>query len=217
MYDLKLSTSSQEVILGPFLDDTDGKTAETALTVANTDIKIFKAGSTASTNKNSGGATHAANGYYHATLDATDTNTVGSGVITVNVSGALPVRLYFRVLSANQYDALFGADLLQVDAREINGSALAASRHASAAGTMVFGTISDSVFSPTSTQFECTDITEATADHYIGRRILFLTGSLANQATSITDYALAGSNGRFTVEATASGESPANGNTILIV
>ena len=38
---LRQSTASQEVQLGKFVDDTDGKTAETALTINNTDIKLF--------------------------------------------------------------------------------------------------------------------------------------------------------------------------------
>src|SRR3990172_2470305 len=38
---LKQSTASQSRAIGPFLDDTDFKTAETALTIANTDIKLI--------------------------------------------------------------------------------------------------------------------------------------------------------------------------------
>jgi len=74
---LRQSTASQEITLGPFLDDTDGKTAETGLTIANTDIKLWKSGGTTESDKNSGGATHIAGGRYYAVLDATDTNTVG--------------------------------------------------------------------------------------------------------------------------------------------
>ena len=90
--ELRKAENGQEVILGPFLDDTDGKTAETTLTIANTDIKIWKAGATSLVNKNSGGATHIANGYYYIVLDATDTGTAGSMVITCSMAGALPVQ-----------------------------------------------------------------------------------------------------------------------------
>lgn len=120
---LRQSTASQEVPLGPFLDDTDGKTAETALTISNTDIKIWKSGATTLANKNSGGATHISNGIYYAVLDATDTNTLGPLVIFVAESGALPVRMECVVLAANVYDSLIGAsDSLQVDATQIEGS-----------------------------------------------------------------------------------------------
>lgn len=106
MIPLKQSTASQEVPLGYFLDSTDGNTEETALSIANTDIKLWKAGATSLANKNSGGATHMANGLYYAVLDATDTDTLGPLVIFVHVAGALPIRLECRVLPANVYEAL---------------------------------------------------------------------------------------------------------------
>lgn len=106
MIPLKQSTASQEVPLGYFLDSTDGNTEETALTIANTDIKLWKAGATSLANKNSGGATHMANGLYYAVLDATDTDTLGPLVIFVHVAGALPIRLECQVLPANVYEAL---------------------------------------------------------------------------------------------------------------
>ena len=104
---LRQSTASQEIILGPFLDDTDGKTAETGLTIANTDIKLWKSGGTTESDKNSGGATHIAGGRYYAVLDDTDTNTVGMLEVAVSVSGALPVRRQFYILEEAVYDQLF--------------------------------------------------------------------------------------------------------------
>ena len=47
---LKQSTASQTRLVGPFVDDTDFKTAETALTIANTDVKLSANGA-ASANK----------------------------------------------------------------------------------------------------------------------------------------------------------------------
>jgi len=49
---LRQSTASQARVIGPFVDDTDFKTAETGLTILNTDIKIRANGSSFS-NKNS--------------------------------------------------------------------------------------------------------------------------------------------------------------------
>jgi hypothetical protein len=103
---LRQSTASQEIPLGYFVDSTDGNTEETALTIANTDIKLWKTGATTLANKNSGGATHIANGLYYATLDATDTDTIGPLVIFVHVSGALAVRLPCVVLDEPVYDLL---------------------------------------------------------------------------------------------------------------
>jgi phage baseplate assembly protein W len=126
-YYLRQSTASQEVIIGPFLDSLD-VSAETGLTIANTDIKIYKAGTTTSANKNSGGATHDAAGRYSMVLDATDTNTLGSGRIDVAMSGALPCSIGFTVLAANVYDSLIGGgDLLDVSTTQFNGTAVTAS------------------------------------------------------------------------------------------
>lgn len=109
MWPLRQSTASQVIQLGPFVDSTDGDTAETGLTIANTDIKLRPLGATSATSKNSGGATHSANGNYYATLDATDTATVGPMKISVKVAGALPVWLECMVYEEAVYDALFAS------------------------------------------------------------------------------------------------------------
>lgn len=120
---LRQSTASQEVLLGPFVDSTDGVTAETALTIANTDIKLWVAGATTLASKNSGGATHISNGNYYAVLDATDTATLGSGAIVVQVSGALAVRHAFTILPANVYDSmLLATEWLAVDPNKVEWS-----------------------------------------------------------------------------------------------
>lgn len=127
MHFLKQSTASQNVLLGPFVDDSDGVTAETALSIANTDIKIWKGGTTL-VGKNSGGATHISVGNYYATLDATDTNTLGRMEIIVQVTGALPVRREFMVLPANIYDSMVsGTDLFDVSVTQISGSSVSTS------------------------------------------------------------------------------------------
>lgn len=119
MIPLKYNTASQEIILGHFVDPGDGHTAETGLTIANTDIQLWKSGATTLANKNSGGATHISGGIYYAVLDATDTNTLGPLVIFVHktgASGALPVRLECCVHPAEVYDTLVGGtDNLTVD------------------------------------------------------------------------------------------------------
>lgn len=123
---LKQSTASQEVPLGHFVDSTDGNTEETALTIANTDIKLWKSGATTLASKNSGGATHISNGVYYCTLDATDTNTLGPLVLYVHVAGALAVRVECCVLASNVYDSLIGGgDVLDVSVTQWLGSAAA--------------------------------------------------------------------------------------------
>jgi hypothetical protein len=119
---LRQSTASQEIPLGYFLDSTNGNTEETGLTIANTDIKLWKMGATTLANKNSGGATHISNGIYYCVLDATDSNTLGSLIIFVHVAGALAVKVECEVMTANRYDALVaGTDKLQVDVTQLAG------------------------------------------------------------------------------------------------
>lgn len=105
---LRQSTASQSVVIGPFVDSTDGVTAETALSIANTDVRLSKNGANI-VSKNSGGGTHDENGWYTITLDATDTNTVGRLQLHVNKTGALAVWHEFQVLEEAVYDLLFAA------------------------------------------------------------------------------------------------------------
>lgn len=110
---LRFSTASQEVLLPRFLDSTDGDSEETGLTIANTDIKIWKNGGTTVASKNSGGATHISNGLYYCVLDATDTNTLGPLIINVHVSGALAVQAICEVLTAEEYDGRFTTSMAE--------------------------------------------------------------------------------------------------------
>ncbi len=108
---LKQSTASQSRAIGPFISDSDFKSVQTGLTIANTDIKLIVNGA-ASANKNSGGGTHRANGVYGVTFDATDTATIGEMEVSVVVAGALPVFDKFTVVIAAVYDMLYGSSAI---------------------------------------------------------------------------------------------------------
>lgn len=105
---LKANTAV-DILIGPFVDDTDGKTAETALTLSQADIKLSKNGQTLAQKNDITTAVHDANGYYNCELDATDTNTEGNMVLIVHETGALPVRHEFNILSQAAYDSMFAA------------------------------------------------------------------------------------------------------------
>lgn len=115
MIPLRHATASQTRTLGAFLDSTDGETAETALTIANTDVKLMANGG-ASANKNSGGGTHLVNGHYAFTFDATDTATVGHLRISIKVAGALPVWADVQVMEEAVYDVLYASSADGVNA-----------------------------------------------------------------------------------------------------
>lgn len=119
---LKQSTAAT-VKLGPFLDETDGKSAETALAIAQADIRLTKNGGAFAQSNNAAGATHDENGYYGVPLDVTDTGTLGRLRVAVSKAGALPVWEDFLVVPANVYDALvLGTDKLDANAAEIGGT-----------------------------------------------------------------------------------------------
>lgn len=197
---LKQSTATT-VVVGPFVSTTDGYTAKTALTISQAKSLLWKQGGTTFGAKNDATAgTHRSNGCYTLPLDATDTNTLGQLVLSIDDSAnaALPVRHDFMVLPANVYDSLVaGSANLAVDSTKIGGSTTAGTNLAASAVGIVTGTSDNTGFTATSTQMDTT-ITEATTDHYKGRVIVFTSGALAGQATSISAYSLVTGRGRFT-------------------
>lgn len=111
---------------GPFLDATDGVTAETALTIAQADIQISKAGGAFAQTSASPTTTHDADGWYQCPLTATDTGTAGALTVQIAMAGALPVWEHFMVLPANVYDSLVGGtDLLDTNTAQWLGTACA--------------------------------------------------------------------------------------------
>jgi hypothetical protein len=101
------------------------------------------------------------------------------------------------------------------DTTHIGGDVDSATRLSLSAKQIIPGTVDTTGFAATTTQFEADDITEATADHYNGRIVIFTSGVLAGQASDITDYSLSSGRGHFTV--TALTEAPGNNDTFVIV
>ena len=93
--------------MGPFVDDTDGKTAETGLTIEDSHIRVSKAGANFIDKNETTNAAHDEAGFYVVILDTTDTNTVGELQIAIHVSGALPVFKTFQVVEEDIYAAFF--------------------------------------------------------------------------------------------------------------
>lgn len=101
---LRQSTASQVVLIGPFVDATDGFTPETGLTIDASDVRLSKNGANI-VGKNSGGCTHDELGMYACTFDATDSSAVGRLQIIVYESGARPVYQELAVAEEDIYDA----------------------------------------------------------------------------------------------------------------
>jgi hypothetical protein len=75
--------------------------------------------------------------------------------------------------------------------------------------------VDNTAHTPTTTEFESDSITEATADHYKGRAIVWRSGALKGQACSIKAYSLVSGRGHFTVSTLT--EAPANDDRFVIV
>lgn len=152
---LKQSTAV-DIALGPFVDATDGVTAETALTLSQADIRLKKNAGAWAQKNDATSASHEENGWYECELDATDTNTLGILIVAVNETGALPVWREFMVVPANVYDSLVSAvDWLDVCAWKPEWSV--------SGGTLTVKKQDD-----TTNQFTKTLTTDAAADPVIG-------------------------------------------------
>jgi hypothetical protein len=105
---LRQSTAA-DVPIGPFVDATDGVTAETALTITQPDVRLKKNAGAWAQKAAAQTLSHEENGFYEVTLDATDTDTLGLLRVAVAESGAAPVWEDFLVITAQEYDRLFTA------------------------------------------------------------------------------------------------------------
>lgn len=122
---LKQSTAAT-IKLGPFVDDTDGKTAETALTIVQADIRLSKNGGDIAQSNNTAGATHDELGYYDIPLNTTDTGTLGRLRVLVSKAGALPVWQDFLIVTANVFDTFCSTGSLNVNAASLSTDAITA-------------------------------------------------------------------------------------------
>lgn len=105
---LRQSTSA-DVPIGPFVDATDGVTAETGLTITQPDVRLKKNAGAWAQKAAAQTLSHEENGFYEVTLDATDTDTLGLLRVAVFESGAAPVWEDFMVITAQEFDRLFTA------------------------------------------------------------------------------------------------------------
>ena len=124
-------STSQTIRFGPCLDITDGVTEETALTLAQADMRLSKDGGAFAQKNAAGNATHDSDGWYSTTLNTTDTDTVGELILNVHQpANTLPVWMRFYVVEEDVYDTLFASSgaltNLSVNVAQVSGDAAAA-------------------------------------------------------------------------------------------
>jgi hypothetical protein len=97
------------ISLGPFLDDDDGATEKTGLTIQDTDIYLSKNGGAKANPNDLNNCTEDANGVYLKQINATDTNTEGILTVYCHPTDCLYVRQDYLVLAQASYISLFTA------------------------------------------------------------------------------------------------------------
>lgn len=109
MTTLLRQSTAVDILIGPFVDEDDGKTLEESLTISQGDVMLSKNGQALAQKNDNTACAFDDFGCYNCELDATDTNTVGELVVVVFEDGALPFRAVFQVVEEAIYDALFAA------------------------------------------------------------------------------------------------------------
>ncbi len=238
MYQRKQSSTSYPIVF-LMIDSTNHLNGKTGLTPT---VNLSKNGGAFS--PASGAVSEIGNGWYSLAGNSTDRNTVGELSIYATANGADSFYGKYVIVPWDPFDAVrlgmtalpnanaeasgglptIGTGSGQInltsgradsDVKAINSSLTSASNLQKSTSLILPGTIDVSAFSPTTTEFESDDITEATADHFKGRSIIFLSGALQYQATRITAYSLASGKGHFTVQEMT--EAPSDNNTFIIV
>lgn len=173
------------VHVGPLLSNTDFKTVQTSVTLSASTIELFKAGSGSSVDISSGRTwTHITGGVYSLSLTASDTDTPGTAIVHVHTSGVVPNRTELLILPASTRNGLLLGTQLPADVTKINGSTTAAAN----VGLSAQGIQSLTVSTGSSTTQVTTNLTVSLNNFYTGRTLVFTSGALTGQATTITAY-----------------------------
>jgi hypothetical protein len=199
-------STSVDLPIGPFLDATDGVTAETGLTITQPDVRLKKNAAAWAQKAAAQTLSHEENGYYEVTLDATDSNTLGHLRLAVNESGAAPVWEDFEVITAAVWDALFSTGNFPANVLAINGVAGAAAKAEQGFTALATGTVA----AGSTTTVIKTNIT--TVGPLNGRAITLTSGALMNVARTIVDHNV----GTGDIQVVTLPGTPASGVTVLV-
>jgi len=101
--------------IGPFLDETDGVSAEDGLTIEDSDVRLSKNGGNMGDKHEITTCTVDELGYYDCPLDDTDTGTLGRLQLMVSATGAIPIWHDYMVVTTNVYNTLCSTDYFDVN------------------------------------------------------------------------------------------------------
>lgn len=102
------------ILIGPFVDETNGYDIESGLTIAYSDVSLSKNGTAFVTIGALGNLTNRGNGFYEVVLGVIDLDVAGNLIVTCKPSGARVVRhdYYVGAIQSNITQILSG-DLAQ--------------------------------------------------------------------------------------------------------
>lgn len=191
---LKQSTAV-DVLIGPYVDEDDGKTAETGL---SPDVELSKNGQALANKSDATTPVHDAagtvGGYYNCELDATDTNTLGQLTLVAHDAGALPIRLDFQVVSAENYESYYESTsvfdvLLRGNIHNTRHTFGWRIRRLSGGTEVVVATGTAQGAGTGNNQIQLEAGSESTNDIYNGTVIAITEGTGLGQTRTVVDYA----------------------------
>jgi hypothetical protein len=197
----------------PLIDFGSTDFESSPVTFAAGDTQIIKDGGTPA--NTTGTRAHEGNGIYSIALSATE---MEAAVIVVTLIDQTATKLWedqaIIIATYGNASAEHAFDLdtatQAVNTTQISGSSTAADNLEASTLGIVTGAAETGTLSTTQMT---TNLPEATNDHYIGRAVIWTSGALAGQASTITDYL--GSTGMLTYDTVT--EAPANTDTFVIV
>ena len=136
MYILKTNTATR-IAVGPLVDPTDGKTAETGLTVTDLSVQLYQikndgnavvrtqfAPTASGGNNDMALVASSTDGMYDLELTAAQLNWLGNGRISFyDVDGFLVHWIDIQVVSASHFDWIFGSTIPDVNVTKVSGTA----------------------------------------------------------------------------------------------
>jgi len=178
-----------DILIGAFLDESDGKTAENGLSIAYTDVKLSKNGGALASKHEATAPVNDSLGYYTCSLDTTDTNTPGLLRLAVHVAGALPVFEDLYILQENESPSV-PADATPGSSRSLSGIVLQVAK--------ILGGVKEGLATSGSTT-TLTDIKRRLepAETWDRGFIIMLSGANVGKMRTVTSYA----EGVFTFDA----------------
>ena len=123
------ANTAVDLMVGPFVDETNGKDAEIGLTITQAEVRLSKNGANIAQKAEATSLVHDELGNYVCKLDTTDTNTEGVLTLMIHESGALPIKMDYMVLAQAAYISLVTAKdtgFMDVDIKAISTDTTAA-------------------------------------------------------------------------------------------